>query len=312
MTRQTGHIDGYTRLVGLIGRPARPWLSWSIYNAAFDALQLNWRYVPLPVPEGRWREALLGLGALGFAGAEVIGPHQREMADHLEELSPAAETIGAVNFIRVDEHGASVGDNTRWLSFLAGLRAMVPSLNGLRPLVIGAGATARAIVYALTREGLPVIIVNEHIDQAIDLVHRLRHVLDEHSFSVYRWPHDLARAVANANLVVNTTCAETWPDEQGSCGSSPWPDDLPFPPGVVVFDMVYRPGETRFLSQARLGGARTAGGLHLLVYEAALAFERWTGRTPPIEVMFQASGQPLTDGALWDTLWLKDMLATAG
>jgi shikimate dehydrogenase len=305
-----GHIDTYTQLVGLIGWPAGPWPSPMIYNAAFDALELNWRYVPLPVPQGRLREALLGLRALGFAGAEVREPHQCDVLSHLDELSSAAEAIGVVNFIRVDERGWLIGDNTRWRSFLGELRATFPSLNGLRPLVMGAGRAARGIVYALTREGLPVTIVNQDIEQAIELVHSLRHVVDEHSFSLYRWPHDLAQVTADANLIINANPIGLWPavgsspDEPpapraGPYGS-PWPDELPIPSDAVVFDMVYRPSESRFLSQARASGAKTVSWLQLLVYEAALAFEKWTGRTPPLEVMFQAAGQALTEEASRD------------
>jgi shikimate dehydrogenase len=304
---QADRIDGYTRLVGLIGWPSGPWPSLTIYNAAFDAMGLNWRYVPLPVPKGRLREALLGLRALGFAGAKVTKPHRCNVVDHLEELSPAAEIIGAVNFIQVDERGSLVGDNTQWRSFVGELRTAVPSLNGLRPLIIGAGDAARGVVYALAREGLPITIVNRTLDRAINMVHRLRHVLDEHSFSVYRWPHDLARAAADANLIINTTSIGMWPD----VGNSPWPDDLPIPPHAMVYDLAYWPSETRFLRQAQASGAQTVGGLPLLVYEAALAFEKWTGQTPPLEVMFQAAGQALTEEAPRNTPWPTDAFSPA-
>jgi len=178
----TNPIDRHTHLIGGLGHGAEPWPLPAIYNAAFAALGLNWHYVPLAVPEGHLSEALLGLRALGFAGAEVTESHCCDVDRHLEDLSPAAEATGMINFIQVDEHGRLVGDNTQWRSFLWELHAMVPSLNGLKPLVIGAGPAARGIVYALAREGLPVTIVNPDVDQAIDLVRRLRHALAEHSF----------------------------------------------------------------------------------------------------------------------------------
>ena len=292
----TTPIDRHTQLIGGLGHGAEPWPLPAIYNAAFAALGLNWHYVPLTVPKGHLGEALLGLRALGFAGAEVSDLHHLDAARHLEDLSPAAETTGVVNFVKVDGRGWLAGDNTQWRSFLWELRAMIPSLNGLKPLVIGAGPAARGIVYALAREGLPVTIVNPDIDQAIELVRRLRHTLDEHSFSVHRWPHDLERVAADANLIVNTVAVGTWP----GAGDSPWPDDLPFPSTALAFDLAYTPRETRFLGQARVAGARTVSGSQLLVCEAALAFEQWTEHLPPIELMCQIARGTLLEAAPGD------------
>jgi shikimate dehydrogenase len=283
----------------LIGQPMGIWPSLVVYNTAFAALGLNWRYVPLPMLKGQLREALYGLRALGFAGAEVSESHQNDVLDYLEELSPAAETIGAASLVWVNERGRLVGDNLRWCSFLWELRTMVSSLNGLRPLVIGAGDAARDIVYALAREGLPITIISQRMEQAINLVHRLRHVLDEHSFNIYRWPHDLARVASDANLIVNSTSVGLRPDIDGS----PWPDKLDFAPDAIVFDLAYWPGETRFLRQARSCGLRTINGLRLLVYEAVLTCERWTGQTPPLQVMLQTARQALTVEPPSDSAW---------
>jgi shikimate dehydrogenase len=296
-------IDGDTRLVGLIGWPSEPWPSPTIYNTAFETLGLNWRYVPLSVPQGRLREALLGLRALGFAGAEVTGLYSGDALNHLEQLSPAARMIGTINILQVDEHGRLVGDNTRWLGFLATVRTRVPTLNGLRPLIIGAGEAAESIVYALTREGLPLTIVDERIERAIDLVHRLRHVLDEHSFSVYRWPQDLERVAPETNLIVNTTELGTWPD----IDHSPWPDGLSFPTGALVFDLASRASETLFLRQARANGAETVGGLWLRVHEAVVALQRWTGRPVPIEVMWRVAEGVLIPSTSRQLPWPGDV-----
>ena len=286
---ETHQIDRYTRLVGLLGEPAAPGSSPEIYNAAFNALSLNWRCVPLPAQRGQVREALLGLRALGLAGAELTGPYQRDALNYVDELSPAAEVIGIVDFLKVDERGRLVGDNLRWLSFLAALRTLVPTLNGLRPLIIGAGDAAQSVAYALTREGFPLTIVDERMDLSIDLVHRLRHVADEHSFSVYRWPQDLEEVGADANLIVNTTTIGTWPDVD----RSPWCVDLSLPLDAVVIDLVAWPSETRLLRQAQASGASTVSGLWLSVFQAALMFERWTGHPAPTEVLWDAISQLL-------------------
>jgi shikimate dehydrogenase len=301
---QTDHINSHTRLVGLVGYPAGPWPLPVVYNAAFDAVGLNWRYVPLLVSGGYLREALLGLRAMGFVGAEVAAHFQRDALEYVDKLSPAAEAIGAANLVRIDERGQLVGDNVQWLSFLRLLRTLSPSLEGLRPLVIGAEETVFSIVYALSRQGLPITIIDPFIDRAIDLVHRLRHTHNEHSFSAHRWPHDLERVAANTNLIINATAVGVCPDVDPGL----WPDDLPFPPGAVAFDLACQLDETRFLRQARAGGARTVDGLQLLVYEAAMAFEKWTGQMPPYKVMFQAAGQML-DRETRDASWTSDVLA---
>jgi shikimate dehydrogenase len=292
-------VDGNTRLVGSIGWSVGPWSSLQLYNAAFSALGLNWRCVPLHVAKGRLREALVGLQALGFAGAELAEPYQRDALPYLDKLSPAAEITGVVNYITVDQQDRLVGDNTRWLGFLATLHTLVPSLNELRPLIIGAGAGARSIVYALTHEGLPSTILDSQIDQAVDLVRCLRHVLHEHSFSVYRWPQDLERVASDATLIVNATGEGTWPDAD----HSPWPDEIPFPPNALVFDLVTWPNESRFLRQARASGARTVGGQSLLVSEVATTFERWTGQPAPIEAMWQVARDAMMGRLPQELLW---------
>jgi shikimate dehydrogenase len=178
------------------------------------------------------------------------------------------------------------------------LRTLVPSLNGLRPLVIGAGHAARSVVYALARQGLPVTIVNQRMDEAVDLVHRLRHVMDEHSYSIYRWPQDLARVAGEVNLVINATPLGAWPDVD----TSAWPASVPFPSDALAFDLVSWPSDTRFVRQARASGARTVGGLTLLVYGAALAIEQWTGEVPPIELMWHPAEKVLAQHMSWEEL----------
>jgi shikimate dehydrogenase len=305
--KQTEDEYGYTHLIGMIGWPAGDGVSPAIYNVAFHALGLNWRCVPLPVPDGQLRQALLGLRALGFAGAELAEPYQSEALKYLEEAGPAARTLGAVKFVRVDQSGGLIGGNLRWLAFLGTLRTLVRSLNGLRPLVIGAGRGAESIVYALIREGLPLTIVDEHMERAIDLVHRLRHAMAEHSVSVYRWPQDLRQVTPGANLIINTTGVGTWPEVD----RSPWPDDVPFPPGALVFDLLSWPSATRFVQQARSCGARTVGGLPLLAYETALALEMWTGRPAPIKLMWRTVRDSLMGGAQRDESWPENTARTA-
>lgn len=297
------HKDKHSHLVGLIGDPAEGWPSINIYNAAFDALGMDWHCVPLPISDHRLREALLGLRALGFAGAELADHHQGVALNVIEELSPAARAIGAVKIVTVNQDGQLTGDNLRWRAFMAALRSQVSSLKALRPLVIGAGRAARPIVYALTREGVPLTIVDARIERAVNLVHDLRHVLDDHSFSIYRWPQDLALLAAHANLIVNTASPEM--------GDYSWPEALRFPTDALVCDLDPAPDETYFLDQARASGALTINGLSLLIYEAALAIEMWTEHPRPIKVMKRVVEETLMPETIGSMTWLENEITPA-
>jgi shikimate dehydrogenase len=293
---RTDQSEDHCNLVGLIGLPGPLQPTLELFNAAFRMLGMNWRYVLLPVDPGKLREALLGLRALGFVGAEVTGAFQTEAPTFLEELTPAARDIGAVSLLEVASNGSLVGDNTQCQGFLASLQANSVSLVHRRPLIIGAGVAARNVVYALAREGMPLTIVDRDIARAIDLVHDLRHVMDEHSFSIYRWPHDLEQLAPKVDLIVNTTHIGAWPD----AAASPWPDSLPIAPGSLVYDLVPWPLETAFLKHAKRYGARTVNGLAMLVCQSALIFERWTRRSPPIRQMWRVGTRALRRKTMLD------------
>ena len=305
MTTTKNDIDGCTRLVGVVGWPIGSWPQVVIYNSLFDALGLNWCCVPLPARSRHLRDAFLGLRALNFAGAIVLPTHQRSVLEYLDEVSPAAEIIGSVDLICSDDQGRLVGENLGWLAFAATLHTIVPSLIGLQPLIIGAGEMASSVVYALTREGLPLTVVDRHIDRAIDLVRRVRHALDEHSLSVHRWPQDAKRVATNVNLIVNTCDAGNGFENE----TSPWPDDLGFPSDALVFDLTTWSDQTRFQSQARMGAALTINALPVAVYETTLAIEKWTGYSPPTGVVWQASEGVLAREPTSEAFWSMEAVA---
>ncbi len=154
MTKQT--ITGKTAIVGLIGWPVGHSVSPPMHNAAFDALGLDWRYVPLPVDitsPAQVEHAVAGLYALGMRGANVTVPHKQNVMPFVDELTLAADAIGAVNTIVVCEDGSLLGDNTDARGFVADLHAHQVSLAGANALVLGAGGSARAVVYGLAEAG---------------------------------------------------------------------------------------------------------------------------------------------------------------
>ena len=266
---------GATRLAAVIGSPVRYSLSPVLHNAAFEATGLDWVYVALEVAEGRVPDALAGMRALGLGGMSVTMPHKEAVAAACDRLSPDAAALGAVNCV-VPEGDELVGHNTDGAGFVGALAADGIDPAGMACVVLGAGGAARAVALSLVRAGATeVAVVNRtaaRAEQAVALLGGAGRVVD---------PAAAAEAVAAAGLVVNATSVGM---------GDPSPTDLPVHPGVlhpgqVVADIVYRPLETPFLREARERGAAGFNGVPMLVHQAAVAFELWTGVPAPVAAM---------------------------
>jgi shikimate dehydrogenase len=277
-------IGGATRVAGVLGWPVAHSLSPVIHNAAFDALGMDWTYVALPVEPGAVPAAVDGLRSLGFAGANVTMPHKEAAADAMDELTEDAERLHAVNAIerrgdRLIGHNTDAPGFARFLERDAGADPA-----GKIALLFGAGGAARACGLALARAGLTRIVValREPARAA-----PLAAALDGFATEIQAVSFDRASDMT-ADLVVNAT-------PLGAHGES-----LPLPvltADAVVVDLLYRPGITPAQQAARAAGARAFGGLGLLLHQAALSFELWTGQTPPLEVMSAAALAALTEPA---------------
>lgn len=280
----TRRIDGQTRLVGLLGFPVEHSLSPCMQNAAFQALSLNYAYVPLRVHPRDVPAAVTGLAALGFVGANVTIPHKQAVMPYLDVVSAEAEAIGAVNTIVIKE-GLLSGHNVDATGFMAPLEDLGLTGQGLRALVLGAGGAARAVVYGLALTGASVTVLNRTLERARSLVDVIGPHLPAASLTCGPLTREAIAGIAPAvDLVVNTTSLGMPPHE----GSSPWPEALPFPPRAIAYDLIYVPAETRLLAAARAAGARTLNGLPMLVHQGAAAFRLWTGCQPPTDLMLRA------------------------
>ena len=267
-------IDGHTKLVGLIGWPVEHSLSPVMHNAAFDALGLNWRYVPLPVPPGRIEAAVCGLAALGFRGANVTVPHKQAVMAYLDEIKDTAQAIGAVNTIVVQD-GRLVGHNTDGGGFLAALQEAGFQPAGKQALILGAGGAARAVVHALAQANCAVAIHNRTVQRAAKLAHDMQRIGVRVPVTWVPITTRLADLdLGLFDLVVNATPVGMWPHTD----ASPWPESLPIPSQWTVFDLVYTPLETRLLQQTRQSGACAIDGLEMLVQQGALSFDMWTNQ----------------------------------
>jgi len=205
---------------------------------------------------------------------------------YLDWLTPAAQAIGAVNTIRVEEDGKLSGDNTDARGFVADLRDHGVTLTGQRALVLGAGGSARAIVYGLAEAGcLSITVLNRTVDKAHELAQEIRDVFPFCRLSGHAMPDEIAILAQEAQLIVNCTSLGMTPKIEGL----PWDETVAFRPGQVVYDLVYNPPQTRLLVKAAADGAQAIGGLGMLIWQGAIAFERWTGQLPPVDVMRTAA-----------------------
>jgi shikimate dehydrogenase len=254
-----------------------------MHNAGFRSLGLDWLYVPLPVKQENIQAALKGLHALGFRGANVTVPHKERVLPFLHELSENAARIRAVNTILVRHDGKLIGDNTDWLGFLNHLKDLGFDPSGCQAVILGSGGFARAVGYALAKSRAKVTLCSRNIAAAENLALELGNFFPSHAPAT-RPTQWLSKPETSIDLLVNTTPLGMSPDVE----SSPWPEGVEFPGCRLVYDLVYNPPVTRFTEQARGKGIETANGLGMLVYQAALAFEIWTGATAPIEIMKQA------------------------
>ena len=311
-------INGKTQLLGLLGWPVSHSLSPALHNAAAAHHHLNFAYIPLPVHPDHLEMAVRSLPALGFRGVNVTIPHKQAVMAYLDEIDAAAQVIGAVNTIVMSEQWAvnseqlpvtsdqspvsslSVsqslssinskletqnskllyGTNTDWSGFLADLLEW-----GFDPaerdcLVLGAGGSARAVVYALGQSRGRVHLWARRAEQAETLIRDLSPYLPNSSLTLVS-PDGLADCTPA--LIVNSTPLGMTPHT----AASPWPAGLPFPPGALVYDLVYNPAETKLMRDAAAAGCHTRNGLEMLIRQGLQAFQLWTGVEADVEAIKQ-------------------------
>lgn len=249
-------------------------LSPAIHNAAFASAGLDWVCVGFTVPVDRLSDAMAGVRGLGVRGLSVTMPHKSAILDDLDELTPAAAELGAVNCV-TNVDGRLVGDNTDGSGFLWGLRhdfALDPA--GRDCVVVGAGGAARAVIRALGAAGAARVGVLNRTPERAEVAAALA--------GPAGWVAAEA-AVRDASLVVNAT-----PVGMGADASMPLDPDL-LSDGQTVAELIYHPATTPLMDAASQRGCATSNGLSMLVGQAAVAFGSWTGRSAPVGDMHAAA-----------------------
>lgn len=264
--------------VGVIGFPVEHSLSPIMHNAAFEALQMrDWHYDAMSIPPDILRLGLREPKNHGYIGINVTVPHKEAIMEFVRP-DDKARAIGAVNTV---DFRSNIGTNTDADGLIGDLYAHQIPLSGERVLVLGAGGAARAAVYGLSREGARIAIVNRTKSRAYGLVEQLKITAGIVGPAVMTLDE---AADWGMSLIVNCTSVGLHPH----INQTPWIHGVPFPDGVTVYDMVYRPANTALMQQCLAHGGRAIGGLGMLTRQGAIAFELWTGVEPPLDVMYGA------------------------
>jgi shikimate dehydrogenase len=269
-------------VVAILGDPVEHSLSPVMHNAAFAALGLDYVYVALHVRPADLERAIHGVRALGFAGLNVTVPHKEAILPLLDELSPAARAIGAVNTV-VHRGNRLRGENTDGEGFLRAVAKLGVRLRGKCVVLLGAGGSARAVARALGEAGIArLTILNRHLKRAATLASAVRRSCDASVFAAGLDSARRAELLEAADLVIN--CTSLGLDGR----TSPDIEIAATPAHCLFYDIVYRSEPTPLVSAARRHGRRAENGLSMLVEQAALAFRILTGRAAPVEILGRA------------------------
>lgn len=251
-----------------------------MHNAAFAALGLDWCYVAFEVQPGNLRAAIQGAKAMNFAGLNLTVPHKLLAFEMVDLLDESARRWGAVNTIRFESRGA-LGFNTDADAIVASLREdLGMKLPGARILLLGAGGAGRTAALKLASEKAELFLVNRTRSKAEALASEIKTQAPSAAVQV-GYPH------GEVDLVLNATSLGLKPEDPSPLDNR----QFSLEQARAVYDMIYRPAETKLLTSARLAGCKTANGLGMLVHQGARAFEIWTGKPAPLGVMRRAAEQ---------------------
>jgi shikimate dehydrogenase len=275
-----------TELIGLIGYPIKQSFSPFIHNVAAELTGTKLIYMPFEVHSSNLKNAVRGMVALGLKGFNVTVPHKVKVVDYINKLSEEASVIGSVNTV-VNEQGKLIGYNTDVNGIVESLSQYKSQISGNEVCVIGAGGSARAVIYALIRNYKPqkIYLVNRTEQHAEALKQHFKSKMKFNDIVTKELQQpDLINVLNNCSLIVNSTPVGMYPTMDDIVLSTP---DV-FVKDQVVFDLVYNPVKTKFLQLAESKGAVAVNGLNMLVQQAAKSFTLWTGNEFPTEKVYKS------------------------
>ena len=275
-------ISGYTRLVGLIANPIKHSLSPKMHNEAFEKLGLDYVYLAFEVEKEGLKNAIGSIRVLDMLGSNISMPYKEEVIKYLDELSPEAKLIGAVNTI-VNDKGKLIGHITDGIGFMKSLRSEGIDPTGKKIVIVGAGGAATAITVQAALDKTEQIdifnVKDEYFDKAIGNA-KLVNERTECKATAYDLDDIdvLKEKMEQADIFINATGVGMKPLENESVIK----DSALLREDLVVCDVVYYPKETLLIKMAKEKGCKVVYGSGMMLYQGAYAFELWTGKEMPI------------------------------
>ena len=275
-------IDGYTRLAAVVANPIKHSISPFIHNSAFEATNTNGVYLAWEVDAAELAETVANIRRYQMYGINLSMPYKEQVIPYLDQLSEEACLIGAVNTV-VNREGTLIGYNTDGKGFFKSLPSF--KISGKRMVLLGAGGAAKAILAQAILDGVSQISVFVRSSSMEKTRPYLEKIQNATGFRVDLFAledvQDLQDSITKADLLVNATSV-------GMDGSSqPIPTSIVLPEKLLVADVIYQPFETPFLKWARNQGNQSINGLGMLLYQAAEAFELWTGKEMPTDQIWE-------------------------
>lgn len=282
--QMTNKFNHDTKIIGVMGHPIKHSYSPLMHNLSFELAGLDYIYLPFDVPTTGLNDALKGMTALGIKGFNITIPHKEKIAQYLTDVSEEANVIGAVNTI-VNDNGILHGYNTDVDGIIATLNDYKDRITDSEVSVIGAGGAARSVIYTLIRnfKVRKINIVNRTYEKAESVKEYFSTKMLFDKIKTYELvPPDVTKVFKNSKLIINTSAIGMFPNE----------DDAPtmigesFNSKQIVFDVVYNPVKTKFLTLAEEQGATVLDGLTMFVEQGARSYELWTGEKMPVEKIY--------------------------
>ena len=267
-------------LTGVFGDPVEGNPTGVMEEAAYTALGLNYRYITMKVTPDGFADAMRAVRAIHMKGVNLTMPHKIKVLPYLDELSPAANIIGAVNTVVVRENGTLFGENTDGKGFVEALLRYGESPRGKNIVILGAGGAARAIAVECALAGASKItVVNRTVERARELADLIRTKTASQAVAV-GW--EMGQGIPpDTGILVNATSIGLGEDRENRPGI----DYDTIQKHMTVSDVVFNPSDTLFLQAAAKRGAKTVNGLGMLACQGARNFALWTGLEAPLQVM---------------------------
>ena len=282
-------VNSERKYIGLLGYPLGHSFSPDMQNAAFRNRNVNYVYKLIEVKPADFPSVAKALPSMDYEGFNVTIPYKVEIIRYLDEIDEAAKCIGAVNTVVIKD-GKLKGYNTDGIGFLRSLEeSMGSGVEGKNIFVLGSGGASRAIcMISALNKARKIFICNRTFEKAIALAEDINKYVPESSIALPMECDEMSKTIRNADVFINTT----------SVGTFPKVDEIPIDSSLlnkklIVYDVIYNPQKTKLLLEAEKLGCKTISGLGMLVYQGAEAFELWTGKKAPADLMFDVLSEVL-------------------